>query len=85
MLSEQIKWKLVPPVWIKIVYFNPTKRKSDLSNFCSIHDKFVCDALVELGVLEDDNYDFIKEVHYQYWWYDKNAGRVEIEIYSLNK
>ena len=85
LVAEQMSGSIDTPIWLSITYFNPTKRKSDLTNFCSIHDKFFSDALVELWYIEDDNYDYIKEVKYIYWWYDKWNWRVEIEIYSLKK
>lgn len=36
------------PIALIFTYFNPTKRKSDVTNFCCIHDKFFSDAIVEL-------------------------------------
>ena len=72
--------KLEPPISIVIKYYNPTKRLSDIENQCSIHCKFFQDALVELWYIEDDNYKFIDNVSFQYGWYDKNNGRVEITI-----
>lgn len=72
------------PVFNKIsitytVFFG-SKRKTDISNVCSIVDKYFCDALVELGKLPDDNYDYIKEVIYRYGGIDKNNPRVEITL-----
>jgi len=40
--------KINTPTRLKFVYYNPTKRKSDLENFCVIANKFLQDALVEL-------------------------------------
>lgn len=65
-------------------YYHPTKRKSDMENVCIIHNKFLQDAIVESWKIVDDNYTIIKEITYRYWWYDKNNGRVEVEIESFN-
>ena len=82
-LSKLWKITLTTPIKIIYTYYNPTKRKSDLGNFCCIHDKFFSDSLVELWYIEDDNYDFVKEVSFLYWGYDKNNWRVEIEVKPL--
>jgi len=52
----------------------------DISNVLSIHDKFFCDALVELGKLPDDNYKYIPEVKYVFREVDKLNPRVDIYI-----
>lgn len=67
-------------VSITYTVFFGSKRKTDISNVCSIVDKYFCDALVELGKLPDDNYDYIKEVIYRYGGIDKNNPRVEITL-----
>lgn len=79
-LSLLWKFELEPPISIAIKYYTPTKRLSDIENQCSIHCKFFQDALVELWHLEDDNYNYIDKVSFEYGWYDKNNGRVEINI-----
>ena len=84
-VSPQLEWALEPPLEITYSYYHPTKRKADVSNMCCIHDKYFCDALVELGLIEDDDYDNIKQVTYKYWGYDKWNGRIEIEIEKFNK
>ena len=67
---------------ISLVYilFPVTKRKTDISNVLSIHDKFFCDALVERKIIKDDDYNIISEVTYKFGCVDKNNPRVEIEI-----
>lgn len=69
-------------VSITYTVFFGSKRKTDISNVCSIVDKYFCDALVELGKLPDDNYDCIKEVIYKFGGIDKNNPRVEITLSS---
>lgn len=41
-----------------------TKRKFDVSNVCSVVDKFFCDTLVKFNRLKDDNYEVVKQVTY---------------------
>ena len=67
-------------VSITYTVFFGSKRKTDISNVCSIVDKYFCDALVELGKLPDDNYDYIQEVIYRYGGIDKDNPRVEITL-----
>ena len=57
-----------------------SKRRSDLSNICCIIDKYFSDTLVNAGIIEDDSYEYIKEVKYLYGGYDKENPRCEVEI-----
>ena len=50
----------------------PNQLHRDISNVLSIVDKSACDALVECGVLEDDNYNHLKKVTYKYGGQDEN-------------
>ena len=65
-------------------YFPKDKRKRDISNICSIVDKYFCDALVDLGLIPDDNFDHVKEVTYRFGEIDKNNPRVEVVIEPIN-
>lgn len=60
--------------------FMGSQRSADLSNICSIVDKFFCDALVNSDKIPDDNYDVISSVNYQFGGIDKNNPRVEVCI-----
>lgn len=70
---------------VKIIYkvFPPDKRLFDISNVCSIVDKFFCDALTEANVIPDDNYTVVKEVVYQMGEIDRSNPRCEITIQSI--
>ena len=63
---------------ISLVYYKHSNIKTDRSNVLSIHEKFFCDALVELGKLPDDCDRHIGETHYYTGGYDPNDPRVEI-------
>lgn len=70
---------------IFIVYevFPPSKRLSDVANFCSIVDKFFSDALVEAGKLPDDNFTVVPQVTYTFGNVDPANPRVDAHIYQL--
>ena len=57
--------KYEEPVVLTYTYYAKSKRRLDVSNPCSIIDKFTCDALVKAGVLEDDSSKQIKKVIYK--------------------
>jgi len=62
--------------------FPPTGRAFDLGNVGSIVQKFTDDALVELGVIKDDNHKIISEVVYRFGGVDKENPRAELLIES---
>lgn len=72
--------KLNTPIILSFHLVKPTLRKTDRSNPLSIHEKFFCDALVELGCIPDDNDDYIEKTDGYTSSYEKGNGRVEITI-----
>lgn len=64
---------------MKITYYFKDKRKHDPSNY----DKMLLDGLVEANIIEDDNYDVIKEFT-TIGKVDRGNPRVEIEIEEVN-
>jgi hypothetical protein len=69
-----------PPLAFKYVLYPKTKRKSDLGNVLSIVQKFTDDALTELGVIPEDNYEVIQQVTYAFGHVDKANPRAELTI-----
>lgn len=65
------------------VFYPNSRRRYDISNVCSIVDKFFSDALVESGHLDDDNYNYLPDVLYCFGSIDKDNPRVEILIEEL--
>ena len=63
-------------------HFYSNRKGVDLSNVCSIHDKFFTDCLVNYGCIKDDTVEYIQEVRNIFKGYDKINPRVEIFIYS---
>ena len=90
LVEEIEKWNDIPrfdnPVDLEYVYYAKSNRRVDVSNPCSIIDKFTCDALVKAGVLEDDSSKQIKSITYVYGGVDKDNPRCVLEIFpSLNR
>lgn len=74
---------LEPPLRLTYTVFPKTKRRTDVANVASIIDKFSCDALVELRLMDDDDYLHIPIVIYQIGKVDKENPRCELTIESL--
>ena len=58
--------RFTEPVSLTYTYYARSNRRLDISNPCSIIDKFTCDALVKAEILEDDSFKQIKEVVYKF-------------------
>lgn len=70
---------------LRYTLFYGSKHKVDLSNICCIVDKFFCDTIVNNGILEDDNIDFINQSIYDWGGVDKNNPRVEVTFYDYKE
>jgi len=68
------------PVSLTYTYYARSNRRLDISNPCSIIDKFTCDALVKAEILEDDSFKQIKEVVYKFGGVEKDNPRCELVI-----
>jgi hypothetical protein len=73
-----------PPYRFTYTVFPSTRRAFDLGNVCSIIQKFTDDALIDLGVLTDDNFKIVREVNYRFGDVDKVNPRCELEIEGLS-
>lgn len=67
---------------VKLTYtlFMGTNREMDLSNVCVVVDKFFCDAIVEAGKLEDDNFKFLSAIDYRFGGIDPGNPRCEVTL-----
>ena len=65
---------------IELTYTLYPKRQCDVSNVCSIVDKFFCDALVKANKIPDDNFKYIKNIQYKFGSIDKLNPRVTVTI-----
>ena len=73
------------PIELTYTVFPKTRRKFDLSNVLSIVQKFTDDALVDLGLIKDDDYTIVRSVIYRFGEVDKENPRVELEIDEYQK
>lgn len=71
---------------IEITYtvFRKDKRRFDIGNVCSVHQKFFEDAIVEYGLIPDDKASCIVATHFLYGGVDKNNSCVKIEVKELD-
>ena len=67
-------------VELKYTLYPKTKHLCDVSNVCSIVDKFFCDSLVNANKLPDDNYEYLKNIQYSFGRVDKDNPRVTVTI-----
>lgn len=71
-----------PPYVFTYTVYPASNRKFDLSNVCSIIQKFTDDALIDYGIISDDSYKIIPQIHYRFGGVDKENPRCELEITS---
>lgn len=84
-ISSQLNFpKFEEPVKISYVLYPPTKREIDISNVLCIVDKYFCDALVESGLLVDDNFKYLPQVEFRFGGVDRVNPRAEAFIEKLN-
>ena len=77
---EGIKYDRIDHMTYTLFY--PNKIRRDKMNVVAVIDKFAMDAMVECGVIEDDNDKFVGPVTIFEPTIDKLDPRVEITIYK---
>ena len=59
----------------------PDRLNRDVANVGAVVDKFVCDALCELGFTPEDNYKHLQHISYEYMGYDVDKkGYVDVTV-----
>ena len=76
--SEFNRLQIRRPVTIHYIFYEPTKRR-DLDNISATAHKFVQDALVSCGVLQDDGWNEIRGFT-DCFMIDRKNPRIEIKI-----
>ena len=71
------------PIVLKYKYFLRDRRLVDVGNINSVVEKYFLDALVELGRIKDDNYNYVVGAGYLFGGIDKDNPRCEVEIKQL--
>ena len=71
-----------PPVVLHYKFFEIKKgKRRDVMNIFAFADKVVEDALVDCGVLKDDNPDWVENTTHEFAWIDsKDEPYFEVEI-----
>lgn len=70
-----------PPIILHYRYFEMKKgKRRDVSNIHACCAKFFEDALQQVGVIENDNPDWIENFTTEFHWLDKGEPYIEIEI-----
>lgn len=71
-----------PPVVLHYKFFEIKKgKRRDVMNIFAFADKVVEDALVDCGVLKDDNPDWVENTTHEFTWIDsKDEPYFEVEI-----
>ena len=64
------------------IYYE-NNRKFDIDNVGAVVSKFNSDALVELGVLVEDNYDYVVEIVFKYGGIDRDNPRCDVVLEEL--
>lgn len=72
-------------VTLQYTLFPGSARLCDVSNICSVVDKFFSDALVENGHIDDDNYTVVTDVRYKAGSIDRANPRVEVLIEPIGE
>jgi hypothetical protein len=72
-------------VKISFILHRPDKRRVDRSNILSVHEKFFCDGLVDLGCIIDDNDSYLSYTSYHTGNIDKENPRVDMIITELEQ
>ncbi|MBF0229168.1 MAG: hypothetical protein HQK63_06195 [Desulfamplus sp.] len=82
MRNELVGCGLIQDFPLKFVYtiYRKTHRAVDLMNIGSVLDKFVCDALVQMRLLPDDNTKYIAGVEFIDGGVDKQNPHAKLEI-----
>lgn len=68
------------PLELRYTLYVSTKRRIDLTNVISVIDKFTQDALVELGIIEDDSILYIQRVTAVFGGINKHNPRCVLDI-----
>lgn len=89
-IVDQAKWFLKPYLMdcpklekglsVSIGYQTNKKTKFDLDNKAFFWQKLICDLLQSMGKIEDDNIDYIRQIHY---FYQKGEPKIIFQVNQL--
>ncbi len=79
---DSLKLPVDKPLWFVYTLYPGSKRRMDLANVLSAVQKFTDDALVDMGVLVDDDYKHVRAVDYRFGAVVAK-GYALLEIYQI--
>ena len=79
-LMQKYRFQQANIISLELVLYKGSNRRIDRSNILSIHEKYLCDALVEMRFIKDDNDKYITETIYRTGGVDKKNPRVDLVI-----
>ena len=85
-MKDQILDQIPVPldkIAIQYKVFKGDRRRFDVGNVASIHQKYFEDAIVELGRLPDDRHENVPLTFFSFGGISTEKPRVEITIYDL--
>jgi len=68
---------------ITFVFYYPSAARRDLDNTTAVTAKFTQDALVEAGVIKDDDYTIVRSITGKYGGMDKQNPRCEVIVEEI--
>jgi hypothetical protein len=80
MIIDQLEGvgKLIPPIGLVYTYYSSPKCKTkDIANVLSVSDKYFSDVLTKNGLIDDDNFNILERVVFQY------GGEMEEETITV--
>lgn len=67
---------------VLFVYYRPNMIARDLSNMCSIVDKFTMDVLTKKGIIPNDSVNYVTSVHYLFGGTKKDQHFIDFYLFK---
>ena len=83
LFKEQLRldfYQITAPVKITYTFYYQSNRRQDIGNSLAVVSKFTEDALVDFGVLKDDDYNNVVKVVGIFGGIDKDNPRCEVVV-----
>jgi hypothetical protein len=89
--KELIYYQVEPYIGLKLKRFKieysitigKKYKQFDIANTLSIVDKFFCDVLTEMEVVEDDSFQHLNEITFKFNKYEKNQSYVIAKVIDI--
>ena len=87
IVIEQIRGQkpLRSPVKVTFTLSAGSERRLDVSNVCSIVDKYATDAVVKAKIIPDDDFKNLIEINYLFGGIDRNNPRCDVVVSEIKK